>query len=610
MIALILAPSKGEAPYPPLAICSLKAWLGKYGYSSTAIDLNRKYVINHSELIYNINKYFGRPTTHLDTTSTEAVYNLDTIYNLELLLKFLYNDDCNIETLSEVEFNFYKELDAQLNIEARNLVESGYKYIGFSTFVSNICFSLLLSKKIKQLNPTIKIFFGGSSTAYKPIRDFLLKSQLADHVIVGEGENAIVKLINDLENNIAEYSVIYSDNIAPKDVSYNEVIVPTIKEIDELPFPDFSDLDLDLYTLEYNKNYRFASIATSRGCVNRCAYCSETQYWRRYRQRSVSCVIDEIEYQYNTHNMKIFFFCDSLINGNVAWLRDFCNQLIAKKIDIQWLSYVTLNNINGELLQLMHDSGCVALTFGIEHININVLTGVNKRSSIGDTKSRLLECVNSKIFPIANIIYSLPNETPEAFLELLAFTCDPDINSNVLFTFRPYEIRVGSVTTNKLMEVSECFPAHNISLPKPVIPFRDTISQLATFWNPDSQYLSKCQEKHNIMTSVYGKYNPDYLNKLNNARKYNIPSVLRKTIKLDSVPTLVTYYYTSNTNLQKFILSQIDGVHTVSDIIEIVERVILNNKNNCNIDITEIGVKNMVINALIELSQKHKILWN
>ena len=112
------------------------------------------------------------------------------------------------------------------------------------------------------------------------------------------------------------------------------------------------------------------------------------------------------------------------------------------------------------------------------------------------------------------------------------------------------------------------------------------------------------------MTSVYGKYNPDYLNKLNNARKYNIPSILRKTIKLDSVPTLVTYYYTLNTNLQRFILSQIDGVHTVSDIIEIVERVILNNENNCNIDITKIGVKNMVFNALIELSQKHKILWN
>lgn len=42
MIALILAPSKGEAPYPPLAICSLKAWLKCNGFESTAIDLKPK----------------------------------------------------------------------------------------------------------------------------------------------------------------------------------------------------------------------------------------------------------------------------------------------------------------------------------------------------------------------------------------------------------------------------------------------------------------------------------------------------------------------------------------------------------------------------------------
>ena len=56
---------------------------------------------------------------------------------------------------------------------------------------------------IKSLAPQIKIFFGGSSTAYKPIREFMLKSKIADYVLVGEGENAIVKLISDLETNIS-----------------------------------------------------------------------------------------------------------------------------------------------------------------------------------------------------------------------------------------------------------------------------------------------------------------------------------------------------------------------------------------------------------------------
>lgn len=610
MIALILAPSKGEAPYPPLAICALKAWLGKYGYNSTAIDLNRHYVINHSELLCNINKYFGRPSTHLDSDSEEHIYNLDTIYNFELLLKFMYNEEYENNTLTEEELSFYKSINFQLEIEARKLIESGYNCIGFSTFVSNVCFSLLLGHKIKQIDPSVKIFYGGSSTAYKPIRDFMVQSCIADYVIVGEGENGILKLVSDLENGKAKYSIIYSDNIAPHVLEEKETVVPIVKNLDELPFPDFSDLDMNSYTLEYNKKYRFASLATSRGCVNRCAYCSETQYWHRFRQRSVSRVIEEIEYLYNTYQCRIFFFCDSLINGNVLWLRDFCRQLIDKNLNIQWLSYVTLNNVNSSLLQLMYDSGCVALTFGIEHINTNVLNSVNKKSSIGDAKFRLLECINSGIFPIANIIYSLPHETPEAFMELLVFTCDPEINTRVLFTFRPYEIRVGSVTTTKLMETIEAFPNHNIKIPQSVAALKEIIFKLTTYWSPNEQYMKTCKDKHVIITSLFGKYNKPYLKFIINARKYNIPSILKRTINLDSVPTLEACYLESNTNFQSYILSQINGIHTVAEIIEAAENIVFDKMNDCNKRLVHQKITKMVLDNIIELSLKHKLSWN
>lgn len=610
MIALILAPSKGKAPYPPLAICALKAWLKKYGYSSTAIDLNRYYVINHQELLFNINKHFGLPSTHLDSGSEESIYNLGTIYNFELLLKFMYNVEYEDNTLTEDELVFYKCLNSQLEIEAHRLLDAGYNCIGFSTFVSNVCFSLLLGQKIKQIDPKVKVFYGGSSTAYEPIRDFMIQSRIADYVIVGEGENGVLRLIGDIERNKANYSTIYSENIAPKLLGENEIVAPIVKNLDELPFPDFSDLDMDSYTLEYNRKYRFASLATSRGCVNRCAYCSETQYWRRFRQRSVSRVIEEIEYLYNTYRCRIFFFCDSLINGNVLWLKDFCTHLIDKKLNIQWLSYVTLNNVNSDLLQLMYDSGCVALTFGIEHVNTNVLDSVNKKSSIGNAKSRLLECINSGIFPIANIIYSLPQETPEAFMELLAFTCDPEINSKVLFTFRSYEIRVGSETTSKLMETTDAFPNHQINMPHSVMTFKETILKLATYWNPDKQYIKTCKDKHAIITSFYGKNNESYLKSISNARKYNIPSILRRTIKLDSVPTIKACCYKFNTKFQLFILSQIDGVHTVADIIEAAKKVVFDKMNNCNINIVHQKITKMVFDNIIELSLKHKLSWN
>lgn len=609
MIALILAPSKGEAPYPPLAICSLKAWLRCKGYKSTTIDLNREYVLNHKELLFLINKYFGRPTTFLNEDSSKTISNLDTIYNLELLLKFLYYENYGEYCLNEEESRLYKELSIRLKIEATSLVKLGYKYIGFSTFVSNICYSLLLGQMIKTLSPEIKIFYGGSSTAYKPIREFLLQSKIADYVLVGEGENAIVRLISDLETTTPKYSVIYSDNIAPEVLMENEISVPTIVNLDELPFPDFTDLNLDNYTLDYAHNYRFVTLATSRGCVNRCAYCSETQYWKRYRQKSVKRVIEEIEYLYNENQARLFFFCDSLINGNTIWLKDFCSQLISKNINIQWLSYVTLNNIDAELLHLMHDAGCVALTFGIEHINPIVLNGVNKVSSIGNTKLRLLQCIDSGIFPIANIIYALPNETPDAFVDLLAFICDSDICGKVLFTFRPYEIRVGSVTTNKLMQETSVFPFNDTQIPSTISSLRNIINELAKFWQPNNEYIDITKKKH-IIISEYGSHNKEYVKSINNARKYNIPSILEKIITLDSTPRLSICYNEPTTGLELFILQLMDGKRTVSQIIKEVEAVVIRKTQLKRTDAIHETTTKSVINNLIKLSLKHEIIWN
>ena len=311
--------------------------------------------------------------------------------------------------------------------------------------------------------------------------------------------------------NIPKYSIIYSDNIAPKILSKNEISVPVIGNLDELPFPDFTDLNLDNYTLDYAHNYRFVTLSTSRGCVNMCSYCSETQYWKRYRQKSTKRIVEEIAYLYYENNARIFFFCDSLINSNITWLKEFCSQLIAKNINIQWLSYVTLNNLDSDLLRLMQHSGCVSLTFGIEHVNSNVLEGVNKVSSMGNAKSRLLQCLNLGIFPIANIIYALPNESSDAFMDLLAFVCDPDFYGKILFTFRPYEIRVGSVTTNELMKETQMFPFHDINIP-PTIPFlKDIIDELAKFWSPNDEYVEFTKKKYTII-SKYTNRNTDYVN--------------------------------------------------------------------------------------------------
>jgi len=610
MIALILAPVKGDPPYPPLAICALKSWLSIHHISACAIDLNKDLSINNPNLAYKIKYYFGQPMNFIEYQDSNLFSNIDTIYNFQLLLKFLYpNEYLNYE-LDAATKSFYNELNKQLEIDANLLLEAGYRYFGFSSFVSNICYSILLAHKLKSKDMHITTFFGGCSTAYDPIRDFLIKSHIADYVLVGEGENSILKLCNDLQNNSVDYSIIYSDNIAPYNLAENEIVVPIIKKLDELPFPDFSDLNLDNYTPKDKKDCRFLSIATSRGCINKCSYCSETQYWSRFRQRSVNNVIDEIKHAINVYHTKIFFFCDSLINGNVIWIKQFCNQLIDNELNIQWLSYATINHLDSELLMLMKKSGCISLTLGIEHISKEVLRGVNKISSITDAKSILLNCVNAGIFPIANIIYALPNEQQKDFLNLLYFVSDADLIDKVRFTFRPYEIRVGSIVTQKLMEKENTFVKHGIKNSQLDKDLQDSVSKLDLFWHPDETYINETRKKFNVLKNIIEHQNNNYLLNVSNIRNYNFPTVLQKTIMPYSYPTLSGKIDSNLSNFQSFLLTNVNGKNTVSFLTQQTVKYIKNFQQKYEENDIYDTCYNYTKKNLIELSIKQIIIWN
>lgn len=609
MIALILAPIKGEPPYPPLSICALKSWLLKYNIESKAIDLNKRLYLSNLTLANKIKHYFGQPQNYIENDTLNSFYNLDTIYNFQLLLKLLYPQHYTDIELDDSTSLFCEELNEQLESDSKYLVESGFKFIGFSTFVSNICYSILLAEKLKKLDNQIKIFFGGCSTAYEPIREFLINSKIVDYVLVGEGENPILRLCQDLKNNSVSYHTIYSENLAPKNLKDKEITAPIIKNLDDLPFADFTDLDLNNYTPKDKKSCRFLSIATSRGCVNRCAYCSETQYWSRFRQRSVLSVINEIEHAIQVYKTKIFFFCDSLINGNNKWIIDFCKELIDRKLNIQWLSYATINNLGPDLLKIMKESGCISLTLGVEHISSKVLKDVNKTSSIVDTKTVLLNCVEEGIFPLANIIYSLPNEHGSDFLELLYFVTDPDLINTVRFTFRPYEIRVGSIVTEKLMEQGESFISHNINYLQLDESIQNSVQKLSVYWSPSKEYINETKCKFNVLNNIIEHQEKLFSLKVSNLRNYNFSSVLNRLVDLKSIPQLRENEKLKSNGFQNYLISLIDGKNTVDSIVNQTIDFIRNEKPSYQKeDIYNISF-DFVKKNLIDLSIKQVIAW-
>lgn len=606
MIGLVICPSKGRAPYPPLAVASLKSWLSKHGIKSKAIDLNKSLCIENPLLYDSLNDIFGRPSTHLYNLPNEQIFNIDTIYNARLLFNFLGLVSFKLDSNQSA---FFSQLKKQIKTDAEKLINEGFTAVGFSCYVSNIPYSMLLASELKRHDSNIKVFFGGPSISYNPIRNFLLSYHIADYVLVGEGEEAILKLATDLRhNNLTDYNTIYSNNIAPAELLPNEITVNTITDLDELPFPDFSDFNINNYQLEYYPSYKFATIASSRGCVNRCDYCSETQFWKRYRRRNVEKVIEEIKYQYH-HGYSIFFFCDSLINGDIKWITEFCEELVHLDLPIMWMSYATINNLNKPLLDLMTKSGCVALTLGVEHISKRVLKSVNKTSSIGHTVECLQNCIQADIFPIANLIYGIPGESDEDFCELLNFMTSPKLFHRVCFTFRPYEIRVGSKLSERLLNELKEFKYH--SFPEDT---DDLITNLYLYWNPSQDYMASIKVKARILMAMRIALDSNKNTSLDNAREYNILPLLNHIVRLESIPQFRdTPDYVRMDSLTNNVILYINGKNTLGVITNLIFQEIpkiLISKYDKNENELKNILYSKIKRILISLTQKGYIIWH
>lgn len=625
MIALLYCPVKGNASYPPLSISVLSAYLKTNKFQCDTVDLNKQLFVENKRLARDISHYFAFPSTSSgiidDLNDTK---NIDTIYNFSLFLSILYKDKKKVKTLTEKEQLFVIKLEKEIEQKAEQLIKKGYKHIGFSTYLSNIVYSCLLAQKIKEKKADTVITFGGSSTSYEPIKDFLIETKLADYVLVGEGENSILKLVKDLEcNNNPTYSVIYSSNISPAKLEDHEISVPAIKDLDTLPSPDFSNFDLSLYSPS-NKNYRILSIATSRGCINSCAYCSETQYWNRYRQRSVAKVIAEIKEGISKFNAKCFYFHDSLINGNIEWLEDLCDVIIKDKLDIHWLSFASIQNLNYKILSKMEAAGCVSLTFGIEHTSKRVLKTVNKPSSLEKAKEVLEAAIKLEIKPTANLIYGLPGEEDEDFLDLFYFISLPQFQKHVNFTFRAFEIRVGSIISNKIIETKDNIRTRTTDFSEFSKKMRDICSEIDIYWLPDSEYIENLQKKTNLVNVFFRARESEMSTQQSVIKRYDTNSILERLISKVSTPIINSeklnrineaeniYAFGNFTPIQLEILNHLNHELNLEDIIDKIYKKVektLNMENYDPSDIKGVIEKDVIANSII-LTQKEILQWN
>jgi len=243
-----------------------------------------------------------------------------------------------------------------------------------------------------------------------------------DFVVVGEGEEAMLDLVNALESN--------SDLGSIPNIGFNNgdsvrvgPVRPPIADLDTLPLPD-KDLFYHEYRGMVNNSYM---ILGSRGCAYNCSYCWNSVInkaysgYRFFRKRTPKNIIAELIWAKERYKIKRVTFYDEVFTSDKKWLRELLWEY-REKVGLPFFCCVHPSGVDEETIELLTDAGCGAVNMGIQTINTDTRKRLLGRSETNEQIQKAMNLLaRTNIFVYTNIMLGLPGQTEEELLENLEF---------------------------------------------------------------------------------------------------------------------------------------------------------------------------------------------
>ncbi len=268
-------------------------------------------------------------------------------------------------------------------------------------------------EKIHAALPETTLVMGGYHSTFaaeKILRDY----PFVDYVIKGEAERAFPDLLDRLEAGREPDDV---EGITfRRDGGMAGCPLAVIKDLDALPFPDRSMLGDREYGY-FHQNIRltfgkFTTIVSSRGCPFSCTYCSCAAFsQRRWRARSATNVVDELEGLYNDGYENVVFVDDNFTLKR-SRVTEICDQIRERKIRMRFYCEGRVDNAPYELLRTMKRAGFDVMYFGVESPTPHVLEYYRKGITADQAQKAVADAKRAGMLVVTSFIIGAPVEAP------------------------------------------------------------------------------------------------------------------------------------------------------------------------------------------------------
>ena len=311
---------------------------------------------------------------------------------------------------------------------------------GYSVITGSQRYYLELNRRLKAAIPGLFSVFGGPHPTFFPE---MVSEEGVDGICRGEGEGALVELVDMLAAG-GPANVLELDNWSFRrngDMIVNPVR-PYIEDLDALPFPDRA--------LVYERDpisarSKIKHFLTGRGCPYNCTYCFNHALseiyggkGRRFRQRSVDHVLEEVGWVRDHYPLEFVVFVDDTFVLSREWLAEFADKYPGK-IGLPFFCNTRANLVTEEQVRLLKAAGCHSVSMGVETGSDRLRNELLKRHM---SQAQILEAARliregGLRFTTTNMI-GLPTSTLEDDFETLELNIQARPSYAHIFIFQPY----------------------------------------------------------------------------------------------------------------------------------------------------------------------------
>jgi Radical SAM superfamily len=295
-------------------------------------------------------------------------------------------------------------------------------------FPGNVYGAFRIAETIKRARPATTVVLGGGycNTELRALKDVRV-FEYVDFITLDSGERPLLALIDHLrgerpvERLVRTYtrSHHYVD-CKEADIPFSECGSPTY---DGLPLRDYLSL-LDMLNPMHRlwSDGRWNKLTVAHGCYwKKCSFCDVSlDYISRYDVAATDVLLDRIESLIRETGQTGFHFVDEAAPPKA--LKALAMGLIRRGIHISWWGNIRFEkSFDAELCQLLADSGCIAVTGGLEVASDRLLKLMKKGVSVEQVARVTRAFSDAGILVHAYLMYGFPSQTAQETVDSLEY---------------------------------------------------------------------------------------------------------------------------------------------------------------------------------------------